>query len=119
MTRVVGLSVCMQQQTNKQTKRGGGAGAGIAQLVNVRLKIKSGAILTRVTDGAARDFSPRVTFHCRLSYGGCTAPPPSRPRPVQSYASRSVCTLKIPNTGSHTIHTLIRMDSAALLVAVP
>ena len=81
----------MYATTNKQTNKkggggGGGAGAGIAQLVNVRLKIKSGAILTRVTDGAARDFSPRVTFHCRLSYGGCTAPPPP---PVPDLCNRT------------------------------
>ena len=42
---------------------------GIAQLVE-RPTEKSGAILTRVrVPGAARDFSPRVSFQCRLFYG--------------------------------------------------
>ena len=45
-----------------------------AQLVK-RLSKKTGAILTRVrVPGAARDFSPRVNFRCRLSYGVRTAP---------------------------------------------
>ena len=42
-------------------------GEGIAQLVECPIE-KSGAILTRVrVPGAARDFSPRVNFRCRLS----------------------------------------------------
>ena len=47
---------------------------GIAQLVE-RTAEKSGAILARVrVPGAAKDFSPRVNFQCRLFYGVRTAP---------------------------------------------
>ena len=46
---------------------------------------------------AARDFSPRVNFQCRLSYGVRTA---SR---VQPHSPTPVSTLKVPNIGSHTI----------------
>ena len=49
--------------------------AGIAQLVGPRPTEKPGVLLTRVrVPGAARDFSPRVSFQCRLSYGVQTAP---------------------------------------------
>ena len=71
-------------------------GAGIAQLVE-RLTEKPGAILTRVrVPSAARDFSPSqlpVQTLLRRPYSPC----------VQSLASTSERTLKIPNTGSHTI----------------
>ena len=87
-----------------------GALTGIAQLLE-RLTEKPGAILTRVrVPGAARDFSPRVKFQCRLSYGVPTA---------------HVCnrTLKIPNTGSHSVvwtheniaHTAIGIAGSAAL----
>ena len=71
--------------------------AEIAQLVE-RPTEKPGAIPTRVRiPGAARDvYSKRklpVLTHLRCS---CS------PR-VQSLASTSVCTVKIPSTGSHTI----------------
>ena len=50
------------------------SGAGTAQLVE-RSTEKPGAILTRVRGpGPARDFSPRVSFQCRLSYGVRTPP---------------------------------------------
>ena len=49
-------------------------GVGIAQLVEYLTK-KPGAILRQVqVPGAARDFSPRVSFQCRLSYGVHAAP---------------------------------------------
>ena len=49
-------------------------GAGNTQLVECPTE-KSGAMLTWVwVPGAARGFSPRVSFQCRLSYGACTAP---------------------------------------------
>ena len=64
----------------------------------------------------ARDFSLRINFlHC-----------PYSPR-VQSHVSTSVCTLKIPNSGSHSMawthgytaqHTLTRIGSAALTAAL-
>ena len=61
-----------------------------------------------------------VCSQCRLSDGVRTAPR------VQSYASTSVRTLKIPITGSHTIvctrentAVMVRMGSAALAAAVP
>ena len=77
--------------------------------------------LVRVA-GTAREFSPRISFQCRLSYGVSTAPR------VQSHASTSVRTLQIPNTGSHSLplfghtkilQTLIGMGSAALAAALP
>ena len=68
----------------------------MAQLVE-RSTEKPGAKLTRVrVPGAARDFSPRVNFQCRLSHGVRTAPC------VQSHESTSAHTLKIPDIGSHT-----------------
>ena len=72
------------------------SGAGIARLVESLTK-KPGAILMRVrVPDAATDFSPRVNFQCRLLR--C----PYSPR-VQSHTSTSARTLKIRNTGSHTI----------------
>ena len=77
--------------------------------------------MTRVrVPTAARDFSLRVNFQCRLSYGVRTAPS------VQSLASTAVRTLTTPNTGSHIpllgqkkiAHTLMGMGSAALAAAV-
>ena len=51
-----------------------GSGAGVAQMVE-RQTEKPGVILTRVrVPCAARDFSPRVHFQCRLSDGVRTAP---------------------------------------------
>ena len=45
------------------------SGVGITQLVQ-RPTEKPGAILTQVrVPSAAGDFSPRVSFQCRLSYG--------------------------------------------------
>ena len=103
-------------------------GPAIAQWVERRTEMP-GIILTRVrVPGAARDFSPRVNFQCGLSYGVRTEPR------VQSHASAFVRTVKITNTGSHTIvwthenttahkkillYTLIEMGSAALAAAVP
>ena len=46
---------------------------------------------------AARDFSPRVNFQCRLCYSTHTSPF------VQLHASASVRVLKISDTGSHTM----------------
>ena len=94
------------------------SGAGIVQLVERPIE-KPGAVLTRVrVPGAARDFSSRVNFQCRLSYGVITSP--------SSPASLSVRTLKIPTLAAialfgHTkiLHTLIGMGSAALAAAVP
>ena len=66
---------------------------GIAHVVE-RPTEEPGAILTWVrVPGAAMDFSPTVSFQCRLSYGVR----------VQSRASTSVRTLNIPNTGNHII----------------
>ena len=95
--------------------------AGTAQLVE-RPTEKPEATLMRVrVPAAARDFSPRVNFQCRLLR--CPYSPP-----VQSYASTSVCTLKLPNISSHItipsfvhremLHTVIGSGSAALVPAV-
>ena len=56
---------------------------------------KPGAILTRVqVSGAVRDFSPRIRFQCRLSYGVRTGP----------VCIINICAhVKIPNTGSDSI----------------
>ena len=68
----------------------------VAQLVE-RPAEKPGTILTRVrVPGAARDFSPTVSFQYRLSYGVRTAPVCNRTR-------QHPRTLKIGNTGSHTV----------------
>ena len=62
--------------------------------------------------GAARYFSPTVSFLCRLSYYICTAPVYNRVH------------LKIPSTGSHSVgnteilHAFVEMSSAALAAAV-
>ena len=49
-------------------------GWGIAQLVDVATQ-KPGTKLTQVrVPAAASDFSPRVNFQCKLSYGVCKAP---------------------------------------------
>ena len=70
--------------------------AGIAQLVG-RPTEKPGAILTLVrVPGAARDFSPRASFQCRLPYGVRAAPECNR-------MHQHTRTFKIPNTGRHTI----------------
>ena len=61
-------------------------GKDVAQLV----QHGAGTLPTQVRfPGAARDFSPRVNFQCRLSYGVL------HPR-VQSHTFTSVRTLKIP-----------------------
>ena len=68
----------------------------VAQMVE-RPAENPGTILTRVrVPGAARDFSPRVSFQCRLSYGVRTAP-------VCNRMLQHPRTLKIASTGSHTI----------------
>ena len=73
---------------------------------------KPGTILTRVrVPGEARDFSAKVNIQCRLSYGVCTAG-------VQSRSSRPVRTLKIPNTGIHTI-VWTHESTAAAVVPFP
>ena len=95
-------------------------GAGIAQLVE-RLTEKLGAILTRVrVPGAAREFSPRVSFRCRLSYG-------VRAAPLCAIACINIC-VHVKNLkhgqpyhclDTQIMHTLIGMGSAALAAAVP
>ena len=86
----VGLCVCglgptpaePQVDIEKGLRRGG----GVAQLVECR----DVTPLTQVRfPGAARDFSPRVNFQCRLSFGVRTHPR------VQSYALTFVRTLEI------------------------
>ena len=81
---------------------------------------EQGAILMPVrVPAAARDFSPRVNFQCRLSYG------------VRKVLCAIACinilhTVKIPSSGSHIplfghtkiLHTLIGMGIALLLQLV-
>ena len=70
----------------------------VAQLVE-RPAEKAGAILTRVrVPGAARDFSPRGSFQCRLSYGVRTAPPCA----IACINFRA-SVKQIPNTDSYAI----------------
>ena len=55
-----------------------GSGSGVAQLVERPIE-KPGAILTRVrVPCAARNFSARINFQCRLPHGVRTAPVCSR-----------------------------------------
>ena len=64
-----GVSDLFLYAFHAQSTRSSHPGAGRAQWVE-RWTEKPGAILTRVqVPGAARDFSPRVNFLCRLSYG--------------------------------------------------
>ena len=72
------------------------------------LGVTSGTLLMQVQfpSDAREFFPPRANFQCRFSYGVHTVPPtpPStHPHPVQSHALTSLCTLKIPSAGSHTI----------------
>ena len=71
-------------------------GVGIAQVVEL-LTEKPGTILTVRVPGAARDFFSQSQLPVQTVLR-C----PYSPR-VQSHASQSVSTLKIPNTGNHTI----------------
>ena len=58
------------------------AGGDVTQLVQCRV----GTPLTQVRfPGAARHFSPRVNFQCRLSYGGRT------PSPVRNRVHYHLC----------------------------
>ena len=94
--------------------------AGMAQLAE-RPTEKPGAMMTRVrVPGAARDFSPRVNFQCRLSYGARTAPVCNRMHRHLCARYNSQTLAAIPLCG-HTkiLHTLIGMGSAALAAAVP
>ena len=72
------------------------ANDGVKQLSLLSVRLKSlGTILACVRfPSATRNFSPGVTFQCRLLR--CLYSPS-----VQSHASTSVCTIKNPNTGSH------------------
>ena len=91
-----------------------------AQLVK-RLSKKTGAILTRVrVPGAARDFSPRVNFRCRLSYRVRTAPVCIARISISMHIKKSPILSAIPLFGHMKIlHTLTGMGSAALVAAVP
>ena len=83
--------------------------AGIAQFVE-RPTEKPGAIRTRVRiPGAAKNFSPRANFQCRLLQCPYC-------RRVQSHASTIARTLKITYFGHRRIlHTLKGMGTALLL----
>ena len=95
-----------------------GEDARLGLLVERQIE-KSGAILIRVrVPGAARDFSPRASFQCRLFYGVRTAP-------GCKHASTCVRTFKIKNchpyncSDSKTLHAPIGMGSAALAATLP
>ena len=63
------------------------------------LSIGSGMVLVQVLFlCAARDFSPRVSFQCRLSYTVFIYSPF-----VRSHALTYVCMLKILSMGGHAI----------------
>ena len=87
----------------------------IAQLVEP-LTEKPNAILTRVqVPGAERDFSTKVSFRCKLSYGVRTAPVCNRMLQHLCACSKFPVLAAIPLFGHTTIlHTLIGMGSAAL-----
>ena len=92
----------------------------IVQLVE-RLTEKPNAILTRVqVPGAVRDFSTKVNFRCKLSYGVRTAPVCNRMFQQLCACSKFPVPAAIPLFGHTTIlHTLIGMGSADLAAAVP
>ena len=76
----------------------------VAQLVEHR----TGTLLTRVRfPGAARDFSPRVNFQCRLSYGVPTPPCAIACIYIRAHVRLITETLKhpvsIPRLGSATL----------------
>ena len=79
---------------------------GIDQL-GERPTEKPGAILTRVrVPGEARDFSPRINFQCKLSYGIFTAPMCSRM--YQHLCARTKTTQKNYKKKTHTLATINR-----------
>ena len=110
------FSICSTPVACKRSQSFGYS--GLAQLVECPTE-KSGAVLTRVrVPGAASDFSPRVSFQCRLPYGVHTAPPPTPP-----------CAFTCIDTCAHvktlaaipldTLRTLMGMCNAALAATVP
>ena len=84
-----------------------------ACLSSVFFFTKPDAMLTRIRiPSAARDFSPRVNFQCRLSYG-------VRTTPVCNRMHQHLCALKIPNTGSHILqHCLDTQTLAAIYYSI-
>ena len=82
---------------------------------------KPGSALTRVRlSGAARDFSPRVSYQCRLSYGVRSAPACNRMQQRLCGRSKSQTLAAIPLFGQTKIlHTLTGTGRAALAAAVP
>ena len=118
---VLWCCLCASVRARKQCKTH--TGARIAQLVE-RPTERPGAIPTRVrVPGAARDFSPRVSFQCRLRLLRCPYSPlcaiacinscvyVKNPKHWQPYP---LC----PNTRK-ILHAPIEMGSAALAAAVP
>ena len=81
---------------------------------------KPGAILTRVrVPDAARDFSPRVSFQCRLTYGVRAAPGCNRMHHCLCARQKSQTLAAVPLLGQTKIlYALIGMSSAALAAAV-
>ena len=69
----------------------------------------------RRVPGTARDFSPRVNFHCWFSYGVWTAPLCSRMHQHLSVHQKSQTLFEY----TKTLHTLTGVGSAALTAAVP
>ena len=95
-------------------------GARIAQLIECATQM-SGAILTqiRVRD-AARNFSLRGNFRCRLSSGVRTDPVCNRTHQHVCARYKSPTLAATPLCGHTAIpHTLTEMGSAALAAAVP
>ena len=95
-------------------------GSRIAQWVQCPTE-KPNAILMRVrVPAAARDFSPRVDFQCRLSYGVRTAPVCSHMHQHLCARQKFQCLATMPLFGHPKIlQALIGVGSAALAAAVP
>ena len=101
-------------QKRKKRKKKRKIGVEIAQLVEC-LTEKPGAILTWVrVPGAARDFSPRVNFQCRLSYKVTVSV-----HLCTRYKSPTQAATPLCGHDTKILHTLIEMGSTALTAAVP
>ena len=95
-------------------------GQGVAQLVECPTE-KPGTILTRVqVPGAVRDFSPGVSFQCRLPYGVHAAPVCSSMHHHLGAHKKSQTLAAISLLG-HTeiLHAWLGAGNVALAASVP
>ena len=96
-------------------------GQGVAQLVECATE-KPGTVLTWVqVAGAVRDFSPRVSFQCRLSHGVHAAPVCNSMHRHHLGAHKKSQTLAAISLLGHTemLHAWLGAGNVALAAAVP